>query len=98
MDVNELFYRNVVYHCRSRRLKIGYIEMEAGVSQGYLSRITNEKGRNRRIPLEIAAAFAKLLGVTVDDLITVDLARERRIQLLEQELEQLRREDGLPHQ
>ena len=91
MDINEMFYRNDWYYCKSKRIRIGDAEHRAGVSQGYLSRVTNrDSGRGRRVTLEIAAAFAKILGVTVDDLITLDLARERRIQLLEAELEQLK--------
>lgn len=54
-------------------VKIGQIEKEAGIRLGYMSRL--EKGDNAAEPsVEFIVTAAKLLNVSVDTLISVDLA------------------------
>lgn len=54
-------------------VKIGQIEKEAGIRLGYMSRL--EKGDNAAEPsVEFIVTAAKLLNVTVDTLISIDLA------------------------
>ena len=54
-------------------VKIGQIEKEAGIRLGYMSRL--EKGDNTAEPsVEFIVTAAKLLNVSVDTLITMDLA------------------------
>ena len=55
-------------------VKIGQIEKEAGIRLGYMSRL--EKGDNAAEPsVEFIVTAAKLLNVTVDTLISIDLSR-----------------------
>lgn len=54
-------------------VKIGQIEKEAGIRLGYMSRL--EKGDNTSEPsVEFIVTAAKLLNVSVDTLISIDLA------------------------
>lgn len=54
-------------------VKIGQIEKEAGIRLGYMSRL--EKDGNTSEPsMEFVVTAAKLLKVSVDTLISVDLA------------------------
>lgn len=54
-------------------VKIGQIEREAGIRLGYMSRLEKE-GNTAEPSMEFIATAAKLLNVSIDTLISVDLA------------------------
>ena len=60
------------YYVKNPDVKIGQIEKEAGIRLGYMSRL--EKDGNTSEPsMEFVVTAAKLLKVSVDTLISVDL-------------------------
>lgn len=69
---------------------IGMIELQAGVSAGYLSRcVKSAKG----ITLRTLLKFAYALGVQPEDILSTNIMRERRIAALERELAELKGSD-----
>lgn len=80
------FYNNVRYLAKKNKIKLKDFERELGVSQGYFSRPSVS------ISLEIACKSAKLLNVTVNDLICDDLFKNEKVKQLEEEIERLNNE------
>lgn len=70
----EILFSNIRYLLKEKpEVKIGQIEKEAGVRLGYTSRL--EKPDNTSDPsMEFVVTAARLLGVGVDTMISVDLA------------------------
>lgn len=67
------FLRNTHYLANEKKIKIGDLEKNAGVSVGYLSRLGKED--NKSIPgVEVLLSFADLLDVGIDTLVNSDLA------------------------
>lgn len=63
---------NIYYIAKKKGVRIGELEVSAGVSAGYLSRLNRED--NTTIPsVEALCGIAKRLEVTVDYLVTADL-------------------------
>lgn len=58
---------------RNPNVKIGQIEKEAGIRLGYMSRLEKE-GNTAEPSMEFIITAAKLLNVSIDTLVTVDLA------------------------
>lgn len=66
-------FSNIRELMKDRDVKIGQIEREAGCQPGYMSRL--EKPNNNSEPsVEFVVTAAKLLGVSIDTLLTTDLA------------------------
>lgn len=67
------FFDNVRYLLKDNTsVKIGQIEKEAGVSAGYMSRMEKE-GNTSDPSIELVYTASKLLGVSLDILLNVDL-------------------------
>lgn len=59
---------NITYLTKEKNIKVGDLEAEAGVSTGYFSRL--KQNDNTTLPnIEVIAAVAKKLGVTIDGLV-----------------------------
>lgn len=71
-----LFGRNIKYLAEQKNIKIGSLEEGAGVSAGYFSRLANEEGRvsGSSSIIDAVCIAAKLLNVSVNTLISTDLA------------------------
>ena len=66
------FLRNTHYLANEKKMKIGDLEKNAGVSVGYLSRLGKED--NKSIPgVEVLLSFSNLLEVGIDALVNSDL-------------------------
>lgn len=68
----KLMLENIEHLLKQTGMKIGELETAAGVSTGYISRISKEGGAKPGIDFIINVAAA--LGVSVDTLITIPLA------------------------
>lgn len=69
----ELMLKNINYLIDSRNLKVGELENRAGVSVGYISRIT--KDENAKPGIDFIVNIAKELKISVDTLLGIDLAK-----------------------
>lgn len=67
-----LLFKNIDYLIKQQKRKIGEVETEAGVSAGYISRTSREGGSKPGI--DFLMGVAKVLGVSLDTLLTVDLS------------------------
>ncbi len=64
---------NIYAIAKDKKIKIGDLEKEAGVSGGYISKLNKED--NKAIPsIEILLSIAKVLGVSLDFLVSVNYA------------------------
>lgn len=66
-------FSNIRERLKESNVKIGQIEKEAGCQPGYMSRL-DKKGNNSEPSVEFIVTAAKLLGVSIDTLLLVDLA------------------------
>lgn len=66
-------FSNIRELLKNSNVKIGQIEKEAGCQPGYMSRL-DKKGNNSEPSVEFIVTAAKLLGVSIDTLLLVDLA------------------------
>ncbi len=64
-------FDNIYYLAREKNIKIGDLESSAGVSAGYLSRLNKEDVKTNP-GIEVLAAIATRLEVTIDALISWD--------------------------
>lgn len=67
-----IFLNNVKYLCKQNKYKISMLEYCIDVSQGYFSRSNGKK----RLSIDNVWKVAKILGVSIDDLVGFDLANE----------------------
>lgn len=65
--------KNILYFGKLKNLKIGEIEKSVGVRLGLISIWANKQSKD--ISLETISNIAKLLGVTIDELINTDTNR-----------------------
>ena len=72
MEINvKIIINNIYYLAKTKKIKIGDLESFAGVSSGYLSKLSKEKVTT--IPgTEVLYKISKKLGVTLDSLISID--------------------------
>ena len=92
MTISERISRNARYICHYQGKNVGDMEKAVGVSAGYLSRV---KGK-AMLPIDTGYAFAAYLGVSMDELGSVDvpaLAKQARIAELKAELAELEGEE-----
>lgn len=67
---------NIWYFGMLKNLKIGEIEKSVGCRLGIVSRWANKD--TKTIPLDIIYNIAKILGVTIDELISADIETIKR--------------------
>ncbi len=67
------FFDNITFLVKKNGLKIGEVEAAAGVSAGYISRMSKDVN-NAKPGLEFAIGVAKVLGTSFDALISVDFS------------------------
>lgn len=65
-------FSNIRELLKDSNVKIGQIEKEAGCQPGYMSRL-DKKGNNSEPSIEFIVTAAKLLGISIDTLLLVDL-------------------------
>ena len=90
-ELMERFSTNTRYLCKQKGKSIGELEKEIGVSTGYISRLAKTK---QAIKLSSAYVTAKILEVSMDDLLSEDLMIVNRIHELEEELNKLKMKRG----
>ena len=83
------FVSNVKFVCKEQDKKIGDLEDYVGVSKGYFSRVGVSVNN---INLITAVRASEYLGITLDDLVKGTLMVDYRIQMLEEELQKLRKQ------
>lgn len=88
MTISEIIAKNARAICRRRKIPIHELEQKIGVSQGYLSRI---KGKST-LSIDAGYAIADQLGVSMEYLMSEDIARKLRIAELKKELALLEQE------
>lgn len=69
----ELCMKNIYFQAKAKNIKIGELETAAGVSAGYLSRLTKE-GNEGNPNIETLCAISAKLEMPLDILLTVDLS------------------------
>lgn len=88
----ELLHENILYLCKIRNIKIGKLEKCCGMSNGYISRMTN----GHTVPnVDFVVACSRELGVNAEDLITQDFSRMTQQQNLMLRLIRQMNEDTL---
>jgi len=60
MNDAEIFKRNVKRICKEKHLKMGYVDLEAGYSEKYVSQMAYKRSA---ISIEHVRNYAKALGV-----------------------------------
>ena len=68
----EQIVENIHYICTNKKIKIGTLEKECGVSPGYLSRIYNSKTKDGYPNVEFLYKVSKYLKVPLDFILSVD--------------------------
>jgi len=84
VELTQRFIRNVRSLAKG---KLGKLERDCGVATGFLGRA--ETGQTKGISLLTASRMAKALEVSLDDLISKDIWRERRIAEISKEINEL---------
>lgn len=74
LEFYKRLYRNIRYLAKKQKIRMQDIEMNAGLSRGYLSRLCHGTG----ISASAVWKIAKMLKVNLDDLIHKDLEKEER--------------------
>lgn len=74
LEFHKRLYRNIRYLAKKQKIRMQDIEMNAGLSIGYLSRLCHGTG----ISASAVWKIAKMLKVNLDDLIHKDLEKEVR--------------------
>lgn len=69
---SKTLFDNIDFLIKTQNRKIGEVENEAGVSAGYISRTSKDRGSKPGI--DFILNVAKVLHVSVDTLLTVDIA------------------------
>lgn len=69
----DLCMKNIYFQAKAKNIKIGELETAAGVSAGYLSRLTKE-GNEGNPNIETLCAISEKLEMPLDILLTVDLS------------------------
>lgn len=74
LEFHKRLYRNIRYLAKKQKIRMQDIEMNAGLSSGYLSRMCH----GTRISASAVWKIAKMLKVDLDDLMHKDLEKEAR--------------------
>jgi transcriptional regulator with XRE-family HTH domain len=69
-----LLGKNIKFLATQKGIKVGDIETEAGVSTGYLSRLSNEDNKNNFPIMDLIFLISNKLDVSVNTLLSVDLS------------------------
>ena len=69
---NYILFKNIAFLIKQNDLNIGDFEKSAGVSLGYISRSKKQHSPS----INFIVNTAKILGVSIDDLLTVDLEQK----------------------
>lgn len=69
----KLLFENIYYLLKTKNLKIGELESAAGVSPGYISRISKEDSTTRP-SIEFVLGVSRVLKTSVDALLSVNYA------------------------
>jgi transcriptional regulator with XRE-family HTH domain len=81
-----ILYSNILFLIKLNNFGVGEFEKAAGVSAGYISR--SKKGDNASLDFVVRAA--QIFGVSIDDLIMVDLRKQyiesKRLEVLSGDL------------
>ena len=67
----QLFIANLRYLAKQRKIKLGDIERASGTCVGYISRL-DKPGNPNNPSVEYVATAARMLGETIDDLMSKD--------------------------
>ncbi len=70
---NDIFFKNINYLLKTKGIKVGELESYAEVSTGYISRVRKEE--NSKPGIDFIVKAAEKFGVSVDDLIGVDMEK-----------------------
>lgn len=89
MTVSEIVASNAKYLAHKEGMFLKELEDAVGVCHGYFAQV---KKMNRVLPIDIAVRIADEFGVSLEYLISKDLAREEKIKRLEAELAELKGE------
>ena len=74
----EQFYRNIKFLCKFNHIRMNELEKQLDISIGYLSKTAKHR---KNLSIEKIAKISEILGVTVDDLINRDYAKELKLPL-----------------
>ena len=86
--------RNIQYLTKKQGKKIGDLEDYCLVTRGYFSRLGN--GSQRRLSLVLAILAAEFLECSIDELMSIDLAKEVELEEIEDKIAKLqKRKDEL---
>lgn len=66
-----LLYSNIKLKISETNKKIGDVEVEAGMTAGYLSKLQKDDAKNNNI-LDFIVSVSEILGISVDSLVHVD--------------------------
>lgn len=98
MNTNERIYKNIKFVCKSKRIKFGELEKEAGISRGYFVRLCKQ-GDKKGIGINKLVKICEILNVKLDDLVYGNKWRmmaieetKEQIEKLQQKLKQLNEE------
>lgn len=88
-ELTNNFNKNVRYLSKVKDIKFSTLEKEAGVAHGYLSRFGNPKYNYVEMGVVKVYKIAKLLGVSVNEILEKDLEKENKIKDLESQITEL---------
>ncbi len=79
--MTQLLIKNLMWIAKEKKIRIGDMEKECGVSVGYLSR----SQKIHSISFNNAVAFTRYLGVTVEGVLQLDISEieEKKKEILE---------------
>ena len=79
--IDQVFYQNLSTVRREKKIKMGEIELACDVQLGYFASCANQRIANT-IRLRHAAAAAQFLGVSLDELCSLEFSRETELKQL----------------
>lgn len=68
-----LLYSNIKLKISEANKKIGDVEVEAGMTAGYLSKLQKDDSKNNNI-LDFVVSVSEILGISVDSLVHIDFS------------------------
>lgn len=89
MEKQRMAVRNIRWMIKKQGKELGELEDYCGVSSGYISRCV--EGSNRRMSLVLALMAADFLETTLDELLSIDLAKQVEIEDIDARIAELQK-------